>query len=398
MRDMLNMRVTIDEHRTERTSETPVKQKVGHRLQAAILRNIHHERKLKLECEALQKAKKTVEHDIRQIEQKLQRTQRNPTGHDFHLKHSIKNQSNGKKVILERSPPSSKANQQLPKVKGSFALTGTTEGGSHLPAKLKEDADTVPAYGQRFLNMLGSSHVDYVAGRGAFARSFSKEQSDEYISEDGDTYGFIDGMTFSSGDEGFNVTVEAAADTLMVYHDNKLSQEVAGYSRHLVKMDHIAKRRSSGTDDMERVITDSIVNMKISSLRGSERKHEKSQAVKYEDHYDLTSKGKQKLRDNGLRRGSQPNCSTDSSAREPSVDVKDSDNRGEELGLSSYAKGERSSKSDGDLKRLALDGFSADSVEKYWQKISNPTISKKGEMYDQTGCFITTLKKKENDM
>lgn len=404
---MLNMRVVVDEDSTTRAVDSPAKHKAGHRLQAAILRNIHHERKLRLECEALQKAKKTVANDLRQIEQKLHKVQRHPTCHDIHGNNHVSCQLNGKKPMVERSHSTSKADQPLHKIKtfpGSNSACRNSEGDSRLSVRFKEDVEAIPSYGQRFLNMLEGLYdeknsVNLFAdspkmesrGRGMLRRSFSMEQTDDWNAKERGVKGTTGEIAFSNRNERVVGNTNAAAER-QILHDDKLKQEVSGFSRHLVKMDHLTKRRSSGTDDMEKAITDSIVHLGASGFSGSEMRYARSQATKYQEHYGWTGSMKQKWRGCERRRGSQPICAAEALAMEFGMDHI---HPGEDRSFGSFEVLRKQS-SEGDLKSLIADGVSADSVEEFLKKIRKPTITKDGEMYDQAGCFITTVKKTEN--
>ena len=409
---MLNMKVISNEESNGGNTESPVKQKAGHRLQAAILRNIHHERKLKMECEALQKARKTVEHDIRQIEQKLQRAQRYPTSQEHSAKTSASGQLNGKKLVLDRAHPSSRAEQTPSKVRalpGGVAQSRNTDGDSRLSVKFKEDSKTFPAYEQRFLNMLDGSQVEKsgvesanstpkMERRSLFFRTLSNGQNepDDCVPKERG----IDGSKWEaispSESEMALGNTETIGERHKLLHDEKHTEGVAGYSRHLVKMDHIVKRRQSGPDETERAISESLGHLSGSNLSGTDTIYEKPRLTKYQEPISVTSALKQEWRDNE-KRNSQPISGERISTVSSHLNVNKTNVHGVEDSLGSFKMPKKPSISKGDLKRLSLNGVSANSIVEYRLKISKPTISKAGDEYDQTGCFITNLRKTDGN-
>ena len=410
---MINMKVISNEESNGGTTESPVKQKAGHRLQAAILRNIHHERQLKMECEALQKARKTVEHDIRKIEQKLQRVQRHPASQEHGAKTSVSGQLNGKKLVIDRSHPGSRAENTPSKLRalaGGVVQPRNTDGDSRLSVKFKEDNKTFPAYEQRFLNMLDSSQVEKsgvesanstpkMERRSLFFRTLSNGQNepDDCIQKERGIDGNIGEVMSPSESEITLGNIETIGEKHKLLHDEKHTEDVAGYSRHLIKMDHIVKRRQSGPDGMERAISESLAHLSGSNLVGSDMIYEKRRLTKHLEPISATRAMKQEMRGNE-RRNSQPISGEKTLAVRSDFNVNNMDVHVDDVSLGSLKMPKKPSKSEGDLKRLSLHGVSANSIEEYRLKISKPTISKAGDVYDQKGCFITNLRKIDSNL
>ena len=394
----------------KKAMELSVKQKTGHRMEAAIIRNIHHDRKLRMECEALQKAKQKVESDMRHI---VHKKQRHSTGQEPFAMKPISNELTKKTTAVERRITHSNSSPQLkrvgPKLRtlSDSALTGAGMNSTEQVQKIRKeevtsiskingDAKTVPDYEKRFLNMLKSSNgeqkcvdsgVENVtkAREGNWHTARSKLQRTSSNGKGTELKCNIAEIACSICSERIVEAADVPVETQTRSNHGQQRKGAVDYSWNLAKMNECNKRRCSGVSG--------VVNYRCHTLEsnGPALKRESSQMdlKKNQEKYGIASTLQPNWKDSELRRGSMPISVSDLSK---STAIGNLGDKNKDLDLDEI--GRVRTQSDGYLSRLRLDGFSDDRIKEYRQKISNPLITKEGEIYCQEGCFITKLKKR----
>lgn len=330
---------------------------------------------MKLEFDALQKAKKRVENDIKSISHKRQRfsTSQEPEA------------TNAKTVVSKRILPRHNSSPQPLRDPSQFrahsdsAITFSMRNmeafkasrDERLLSQVKKDVKC-PDYEQRFLNMLEANDSGKHNNVNNSSSSKNKKRNVPNIRQLRCEQRFISDHRISVGEiacsicnggigEGAGMPMENVNRSGHAF-DSQMVHGAVDYSWNLAKLDQETRSKCGVAED-GRVKSNLMTRFGMAT--------------------PVLPREKNKRETND---GSMPLKAEDAIPNKAS---------GMAIGaLNCSERDEILTSHNQTISTLRLDGMSDDRIDEYWRKISIPNICRDGEIFFQKGCFITKLYRK----